>query len=223
MSKSNSKIQYPSPLIIGVIRYSLLFLSKLLWRIEYHDTQNIPQKLASGLLVLPNHQTYFDPFWITLPIKRKYRFMAWDQAFNWFLIGRVIRYLGAFPVSLNRGGTRKAMVEALKSLRDGATLMIFPEGSRGFSDGKLLSFKPGAVRIAMEAKVPILPVTICGANKVWAQDIKFPHLKKVDIYFHPVFEIPAIPEGVDEHEFAEQITGQIREIIESKLEVSSEQ
>lgn len=218
MSKTNSKIQYPSPLVIGLIRYSLLFLSKLLWRIKYHDTSNIPNKLEKGLLVLPNHQTYFDPFWITLPIKRKYRFMAWDKAFDWFLIGRVIRYLGAFPVSLSRGGTRQAMVEALKSLRDGATLMIFPEGSRGFSDGKLLEFKTGAVRIAIEAKVPILPVTICGAHKVWAQDIKFPRFKKVEIYFHPVFEIPPLPPGGDEHEFAEKVTQQIKEIIESKLE-----
>jgi 1-acyl-sn-glycerol-3-phosphate acyltransferase len=218
MSKTNSKIQYPAPWVIDIFRYFLLFISKILWRIKYHRLENIPNNLESGLLVVANHQTYFDPFWICLPIKRKLRFMTWDQAFNWFLIGRLIRYLGAFPVSLKRGGTRKAMVEALLSLRDGATLMIFPEGSRGFSDGKLLEFKTGAVRIAMEAKVPILPVTICGANQVWSQDIKFPRLKKVEIYFHPVFEVPAMPEGADEHEFAEQITEQIKEIIEGKLE-----
>jgi len=217
MSKTDSKIKYPSPLVIDVIRYSLLFLSKILWRIKYYGTENIPQTEEKGLVVMPNHQSYFDPCWVCLPIKRKYRFMTWDKAFEWFLVGRAIRYLGAFPVSLKRGGTRRAMVEALKSLRDGATLMIFPEGSRGFSDGKLLPFKTGAVRLAMEAQVPILPVTICGANRVWPQDIKFPRLKRVEIYFHPVFKIPLNHEGTDEQEFAEMITEQIKKIIESKL------
>lgn len=209
--------KYPAQFVIEIIRYSLLFISKILWRIEYHGTENIPQKLKNGLVVAPNHQTYFDPFWICLPIKRKYRFMAWDQAFNWFLVGKIIRYLGAFPVSLKRGGTRKAMQEALNCLRDGATLIIFPEGSRGFSDGNLLPFKPGAVRIAIEANVPILPVTIRGANKVWAQDLKFPKLKKVEIFFHPIFEIPPNNDNLEEHKFAEQLSEQLKTIIESKL------
>ena len=209
--------QYPAQFVVEIIRYTLLFISKILWRIEYHGVENIPQNLERGLLVTPNHQTYFDPFWVCLPIKRKYRFMAWDQAFNWFLVGRMIRYLGAFPVSLKRGGTRRAMLQALTCLRDGATLIIFPEGSRGFSNGELLEFKTGAIRIAQEAEVPILPVTIRGANEVWAQDIKFPTLKKVDIYFHPVFEIPQNYEGLDEHEFAAKLTEQLKIIIESKL------
>lgn len=215
--KSSGKIQYPSPRVVDTIRYFLLFLSKVLWRIKYHNLENIPQTMETGLLLVSNHQSYFDPFWICLPIKRKFRFMAWDQAFEWFLVGRLIRYLGAFPVSLKRGGTIKAMHEALNSLRDGATLMIFPEGARSFSDGKMLPFKNGAIRIAIEAKVPILPITICGANKVWSQDLKFPRFRKVEIYFHPVFDIPQMSKGAHEHEFAEQITGQIREIIESKL------
>lgn len=209
--------KYPAQFVIEIIRYSLLFISKVLWRIEYHGTENIPQNLKNGLVVAPNHQTYFDPFWICLPIKRKYRFMAWDQAFNWFLVGKIIRYLGAFPVSLKRGGTRKAMFEALNCLRDGATLIIFPEGSRGFSDGNLLEFKTGSIRLAIEARVPILPVTIRGANKVWSQDIKFPRFKKVEIFFHPVFEIPPNNDELDEREFAEKLTEKLKKIIASKL------
>ena len=135
-------------------------------------------KYESGLIVVANHQTYFDPFWICFKIHRKFRFMAWDKAFEWFLIGRFIRYLGAFPVSLERGGTVKTLKQTLAALRDGATLVIFPEGSREFSDGKMLEFKTGAARLAIEANVPILPVTVRGGNQVWAQDIKFPRLGK---------------------------------------------
>lgn len=217
MDKNNSKIQYASPLVIEFIRYFGRFVSKIFWRIEYHGTENIPQSLEKGLLVVANHQTYFDPFWLCLPIHRKFRFMAWDAATEWFVVGKCIRYLGAFPVSLKGKGARRAMVEALRSLRDGATLIIFPEGSREFSDGKMLPFKAGAVRIAMEAGVPILPVSICGANKVWAQDIKFPRPHKVKLYYHPVFEIPPLPEGMEEHQLAENLTEKLKIIIESKL------
>lgn len=217
MSNSDSKTKYPAQFIIELIRYFLLITGKLFWRIKFEGTENIPQKLPGGLLVVANHQTYFDPFWICVPIKRKYRFMAWDKACDLFLVGKLIRYLGAFPVSLKRGGNKKAMQESLKCLREGATLIIFPEGSRGFSDGKLLKFKTGAVRIAIEAEVPILPVTIRGANKVWSQDIKYPKIGKVEIYFHPLFEISTNTLNLGEHEFAEMLNAQIKEIIESKL------
>ncbi len=217
MLNSDSKSKYPVQFIIELIRYFLLITGKIFWRLKFEGTENIPQKLSGGLLVVANHQTYFDPFWICVPIKRKYRFMAWNQACEWFLVGKIIRYLGAFPVSLKRGGTKKAMLESLKCLREGATLIIFPEGTRGFSDGKLLEFKTGAVRIAIESEVPILPVTIRGAHKVWSQDIKYPKLGKVEIYFHPIFEIPENTPNIPEHEFASRLNAQIKEIIESKL------
>lgn len=217
MSKKNDVPKYPAPFIIEAIRYVGLAVSKLLWRIEYHGTENIPNNLKGGLVIASNHQTYIDPFWIAFQIRRKFRFMAWDKACEWFIVGNVIRYLGAFPVSIDRKGTRKAMVEALKALRAGATLFIFPEGSRGFSDGQLLEFKTGTVRIAMEAGVPILPVTIRGANKVWSQDIKYPRLKKVEIFYHPLIEITKPTETDDEHQYTEEITKQLKEVIESSL------
>lgn len=128
---SVSPEKYPSPLIVEIVRYFCLFVSKILWQIEYYDTENIPQNLKGGLLIVSNHQTYFDPFWVCLPVRRKLRFMAWDKAFDWFLIGNLIRYLGAFPVNLDRGGKR-AIKEAINALNEGATLVIFPEGSREF-------------------------------------------------------------------------------------------
>ncbi|HEX8246828.1 MAG TPA: lysophospholipid acyltransferase family protein [Pyrinomonadaceae bacterium] len=212
MKESNSN-KYPAPVVIEAIRYFGVTISKLFWRIRFHGTENIPQNLASGLLIVPNHQTYFDPFWICMPIKRKFRFMAWDKAFEWFLVGDVIRYLGAFPVNLERG-SKETLKQAVKALREGATLVIFPEGEREFSDGKMLEFKSGAIKIAMLANVPIMPVTIRGANKVWAQDMKFPRFGKVEIFYHPVMEIPR---DRDNREQIDILTDKLEEIIKSKM------
>lgn len=209
--------KYPSPIVIEPLRYFGLAVSRLFWRIEYHGTENIPQNLKTGLLVAPNHQTYFDPFWVCVPIKRKYRFMAWEQAFEWFLIGDLIRYFGAFPINLERG-SKEALKEALKSLRSGAALVVFPEGAREFSDGKPLPFKSGAVKIAMAAGVPILPVTIRGGNGIWAQDMKLPHPGKVEIFYHPIMEVPPAPAGgEEEHLHVKKLNEKLQEIIKSKL------
>ncbi|MEP6904028.1 MAG: lysophospholipid acyltransferase family protein, partial [Actinomycetota bacterium] len=177
--KKSVPCKYPPPIVIDAVRHFVFAVSKLLWRIKYHNKENIPKNLPSGLLIVSNHQTYFDPFWICAPMKRKFRFMAWDKAFDWFFVGWMIRYLGSFPVDTKRGTTKSVLRESLTALKEGATLLIFPEGARTFPDGKLLEFKTGAIRIAMEAGVPVLPVTVRGANRVWSQTMKYPHFPLV--------------------------------------------
>src|SRR5687768_517010 len=182
---------------------------------EYVGKENIPRNSDRGLLIVANHQTYFDPFWISIPVKRKLRFMAWDEAFDWFLIGRLIRYLGAFPVNLERGSLLSYR-RAIKFLREGANLFIFPEGSREFSDGNLLPFKSGAVKIALQADVPILPVTVSGANKIWAQDMKYPRPGKVKIIFHHLIEVTK-PSEINEEKYITNLNDRLVKIIESGL------
>jgi 1-acyl-sn-glycerol-3-phosphate acyltransferase len=139
--------------------------------------------------------------------------MAWDNAFNWFLIGRFIRYLGAFPVGLGRRGYVQASRKALQVLKNGATLIIFPEGEREFSDGNMLPFKPGAVRLALDAKVPILPVSIRGGNKIWAQDARFPRFNKVEIIYHPLLNVEPSENPVQLQQYAKRINSKLFEII----------
>jgi 1-acyl-sn-glycerol-3-phosphate acyltransferase len=217
---SSSDPQYPSPFVFEPLRYLALFISKILWRVEFHGTENIPQNLKSGLLIAPNHQTYVDPVWVTLPVKRKFRYMAWDKIFDWFLVGRLVRYLGAFPVKTVRfgsGGRFDAVKKALRYLREGATLVVFPEGEREFADGEFLPFREGAVRIAMEAGVPILPVTVRGGNKIWAQGMKYPRPGKVEIIYHPLLEIPKPDKKEDLRPYLDKMTARLAEIIRSKM------
>ena len=53
---------------------------------------------------------------------------------------------------------------------------MFPEGGRGNPDGSLGRFKPGAVRMALESGVPILPVTIRGGERVWPNTMRVPRV-----------------------------------------------
>lgn len=215
MKYSHSEISKPSKIVVETVRFLANLLSKTLWRVKYYNLENIPLESENGLLIVSNHQTYFDPFWICIPIKRNLRFMTWDEPFKWFFIGELLRKLGCFPVSLKRGGGIKSLKEALKVLEDGATLVIFPEGEREFTDGDLLKFKTGAVRLALKANVPILPVTIRGGNKIWAREHKFPRLGKVEIFYHPLINFSDNFKGEDINMYVEELTEQLKKIISS--------
>ena len=129
------------------------------------------------------------------------------------VIGPLITYLGAFPVSMEVGGTLKAMKEALRALRDGAALTVFPEGECEFAGGETLPFKTGAVRLALQTDVPILPVTVSGGNRIWPQKQKYPQLfRRVIITYHPLLTITA-DDTLELHENFEIWTNKLKETI----------
>lgn len=172
---------------MDLLRLIAYLISKVCWFIRYEGRENIPPKSFGGFLIAANHQSYVDPVWIILPMRRNLRFMAVNKAFKWKFIGPLIAYLGSFPASDDVGGSRSAMKESIRSLRDGAILTIFPEGERELASGETLPFKNGAVRIAYQAHVPILPVTVRGANRIWPHGQKYPHLfRRVTITYHPL-------------------------------------
>lgn len=203
--------KYPSQFIVDILRFIGYTVSKAVWFVRYDGQENIPPNDSAPFLIVSNHQTYVDPVWVCLPMRRRIRYMAFAPAFDWPIIGPLITYLGAFPVSHGAKATVGAMKEAIRSLRDGAVLTIFPEGARQLSDGEMLEFKTGAVRIAMQAKVPILPVTISGGNRIWPQKQKYPRLfRRVTIKYHPLMEITDSP---DPRENLEQWTQRLQSLI----------
>lgn len=198
-----------------VLRPSFRAVARAAWRMRFAGTHHIPPIEAGGLVIAANHQTYFDPFWLSIPVRRRVRYLAWDAAFEWFVVGRMIRRLGAIPLALE-GGDRKAMRRALDTLRAGDAVVIFPEGGRGNTDGTPLRFKPGAVRLALEAGVPILPVTISGAHKVWNSAQLIPRPAPVSITYHPP-RIMRCPPDEDTRLFARRESDELARVIASAL------
>ena len=138
--------------------------------------------------------------------------------FDWQFIGPAIRYLGAFPVKLRSGPAKSTIVEALRSLKNGAALVVFPEGERKFADGKLHEFKTGAVHIALNAGVSILPVTIRAASRIWPQGSKYPKFfHNVEVVSHPLFVLDQKPEGIDLDDHLERLNSNLKKVIEAAL------
>lgn len=220
MTPENDKseaYEMPSPALIATLRIIGWVLGKLAWRISHVGAEHIPEDDGRGLLIAANHQTYFDPYWICLPVYRDpLRFMAWDRAFQWSIVGPLIRRLGAFPVNIEKGSVA-SMKESLRVLREGATLVVFPEGARCFADGELLEFKQGAARLAFQANVPVLPVTIRGGNRVWPRGANFPKPGKVEVVYHEQIDIENFLSDSEDRERAEALTCKLRDVIATAL------
>jgi len=198
---------------INSLRFILRGLSRLFWRVSYKGLENLPQ--TGGVIIASNHQTYVDPVWMSLPFKREIRYLAWSESFGWPVIGKVIAMLGAWPIQIEKAD--KTMVRRTSQwLNKGGALVIFPEGGRCLPDGHLLRFKPGAVRMALDANTPILPITIRGGHRVWPKGYRLPHLAKVELIFHPLQHI-TIQEGEDARACARRETDRLAETIASAL------
>lgn len=168
-------------LLIGGLRRAVLGASRLLFRIEFFGAEQVP---AHGPAILAaNHQSYLDPILISLPIRRPIRYMAWDGLFRFAPLGWLARQFGAFPLR-QEAVDKNAIRQSLRALQDGNLLMIFPEGQRSL-DGNLMPFKPGFARLALLARVPIIPVTLVGADRVWPPGRPLPLPGKIQITYHP--------------------------------------
>jgi 1-acyl-sn-glycerol-3-phosphate acyltransferase len=198
---------------LELIRPIVGAVSKVVWKIEFEGVENIPQH--GGVIIAANHQTYIDPFWLSLPIKRPTRYLAWSAAFNWPIVGQCLIWLGAWPLALE-GSDPAAIRRSLQWLREGGAVVIFPEGGRSSAAGHLERFKAGAIRLALEANVPILPVTIKGGNKVWPRGWRFPHPGKVLITYHPLYQ-PEKGPGEETRAYARRESEHLAHVIGSAL------
>jgi 1-acyl-sn-glycerol-3-phosphate acyltransferase len=198
---------------LEVMRPMVGAISRVFWKIEFRGVENIPQQ--GGVIIAANHQTYLDPFWLSVKIKRPIRYLAWSAAFNWPLIGRWLGWWGAWPIALE-GSDPAPIRRSIQWLRDGGAVVIFPEGARSSSSGEMERFKAGAVRLALEADVPILPVTITGGNRIWPRGQRTPRLGKVIVTYHPLYR-PEPPPADETRAFARRESERLSKTIKSAL------
>jgi 1-acyl-sn-glycerol-3-phosphate acyltransferase len=196
--------------VLDVFRPGFHRLCRLYFGLKLRGTEHIP---ASGpLIITPNHQTFADPPLVTIPVRRPVHYMAWDRLFTIPLFGAFIRSLRAFPVDVE-GRDSRAMRSAIRLLRGGHVLMIFPEGERS-QTGDVGPFKVGAFRLAVSADASVLPVTISGAREAWPPGRLWPRRGRVTITYHPSVraEVTLSP-----REAARELAARVRATVTSAL------
>src|SRR4030042_1652797 len=121
-------------------------------------------------IIMSNHQGSYDIFALLSPLPFQFKWLAKKELFSVPFFGWVMAAAGY--VSVDREGTREtveAMNEAARKIREGMSLLIFPEGSRS-PDGSIQPFKKGGFTLAIKSKVPIIPISISGSREIMSKD-----------------------------------------------------
>ncbi|MDD5440276.1 MAG: lysophospholipid acyltransferase family protein [Candidatus Omnitrophica bacterium] len=144
-----------------MVYYLLKALSGILlkWYLGFHidGRERVPSRGA--LIVCANHSSYLDPLVLAQTVRRPLYFMARDRLFRAPVIGWIVKHANSFPV--RRHGDMSALKKALRLLREGRPLVLFPEGTRS-KNRQLKRAKPGVGFLISKAAVPVLPVYIGG-------------------------------------------------------------
>ena len=99
------------------------------------------------------------------------------------LVGKWTPPLGC--VNLDRESSRKgaeAIIQTIKNVKSGSTMVIFPEGTRAYNIGDMLAFKSGSFKVALKSKKPLVPLSIVKPKNY--REIKWPRKKPITLVIH---------------------------------------
>ncbi|MCD2196486.1 1-acyl-sn-glycerol-3-phosphate acyltransferase [Actinomycetospora endophytica] len=143
-------------------------LMRAAFRPEVRGAENLPR--TGGALVASNHLAVLDSFVLPLMVPRRMAFPAKSEYFTTpGLVGTLQRWffsgMGQVPIERGNGrAARAALDTGIGVLREGRLFGIYPEGTRS-PDGRLYKGRTGVARMALEAKVPVVPVAMVGTDR----------------------------------------------------------
>lgn len=213
----------PAMSLIAYLTLRLVYLgARILFRMEV-EGKEILTKLEPPYLICPNHQSYIDPLLIcsTYPhsVLQNVFHVGAAMYFSNPLMAHLARLINVVPIDPDAQLLR-AMRAGAAGLRAGKILNIFPEGQRSF-DGSLLEFKKGAAILATEIDLPILPVAIDGAFRIWPRKSWRFRLAKVKISFGEVIGPQDLSIGDTDREMVyAKLTTLLKQRIQQKLDAT---
>jgi len=133
------------------------------WKVITEGREKIDQNQA--YVIVPNHHSLLDIVFFNM-LRHRLRWVSKVEIFKVPLVGwemRMVKYIEL--VRGNKSSVIKMMEECVKSLREGISIVIFPEGTRSLT-GAIGKFKTGAFQIAIKTDKPLLPVLIDGTGEI---------------------------------------------------------
>jgi 1-acyl-sn-glycerol-3-phosphate acyltransferase len=158
-----------------LMKYVLLGpLLRLIYRPRARGLENIPR--SGGFILAANHISFVDSLFMPLACPRPVVFLGKSDYFKSWRTRWFFKAVNVIPVQREGGSAGEAAILAgIQALREGKVVGIYPEGTRS-PDGRLYRGKTGVARMALEAQVPVIPVSIRGTDEVMPLDAKAPRL-----------------------------------------------
>jgi 1-acyl-sn-glycerol-3-phosphate acyltransferase len=159
---------------------------KLLFRPWVKGLDNIPAEGAA--IIASNHLSFSDSIFMPLMVRRPVVFLAKSEYFTGKGIkGRLtaafFRLTNQLPMDRSGGAASALSLNAgMDVLKNGSLLGIYPEGTRS-PDSRLYRGKVGVARLALQARVPVIPVAMIGTDKVQPIGKRMPNIRRIGMIF----------------------------------------
>ena len=145
-----------------------LWARMLLWltstRVNVIGTENV--LMGKPQIFMANHQSDFDILIVMAHIPGQFRWIAKKELFKIPIFGKAMRSAGYIEIDRqNHEKAMKSLDEAAQKIREGKSVVTFPEGTRS-KDRTIKPFKQGLFHLAIKAGVPIIPISIIGAHEI---------------------------------------------------------
>lgn len=169
-------------LFYETLRFFVGPMVKLQTRLKIEGQENVPD--LGPALVVCNHRSALDPVILAYSVRNRYiNFGA--ASWSWKVPGyrQLHEWSGAFPLTLTGGKGDAELVRGLELLDEGEIVGIFPEGGEAILDPgkavKIRKFKTGFARLALKARVPVIPCAVVGLSERRMPAVPSPYVEKI--------------------------------------------
>ena len=195
----------------AIIRITLVVFRLFGFRFDVRGAEHVPA--SGGAIICSNHVSFFDFTFLglgALPQHRLVRFMAKAAVFSHWFSGRFMRAMRHIPVDRKAGAA--AFESAVRALKDGEVVGIFPEATISTSF-TVKDLKAGVARMAIDSGVPVIPAAVWGGHRVATKGHKVELRRGV-----PVTVILGEPITPEPGERAQALLRRIRSAMEALLD-----
>jgi 1-acyl-sn-glycerol-3-phosphate acyltransferase len=161
-------------------------IGRVLFQLRIAGQHFIPKQ--GGVLIAANHASYLDIPILGSAIPRRACFLGRMDLFSG-PVAAVMRYLGWIPIRRERVD-RKGFDEAIRRLRDGEAVVIYPEGGRS-EDGQLRQGKPGIALLLAASGCPVIPALLEGTYEALPPGARWIRLRPIRVTFGPPMDFSA--------------------------------
>lgn len=184
-------------------------------KIQISGAQNVPED--GGVVLTCNHVSYLDFVFSGLPVwnerRRLVRFMAKESLFRHPVSGPLLRGMHHIPVDRSAGAG--SLREALRALKRGEVVGLFPEGTTSLSF-TVKELKTGSARMAQTARVPILPVTVWGGQRICSKNCPYDFRTRGRTILVDVGEPFVVERGDDHREASVELRKRLQRMLDKQ-------
>ncbi|HSN07374.1 MAG TPA: lysophospholipid acyltransferase family protein [Candidatus Angelobacter sp.] len=169
--RSGKRLGFWYGLAVCLLRPALLLLTKRDWRgAENLRADVLPDGSQEGIVVCPNHISWFDPLesaHFLYDNGRPPRYLGKESVFRVPVVGRIIRGAGQIPVYRETSDAAQSVRDAVDAVEKGECVVVYPEGTISRDPGLWpMTGKTGAARIALTTGASVVPLAQWGAQEV---------------------------------------------------------